>query len=318
MTDTNLTEIFPVLILDKIVLPTNTIVYKVASEQAANAITAAYKRTSKLITVFFKPTASYDGVTLVELESTLPIGLVGKCTDPFPEAVPLIKVGDTINIKLLYRFTYLHKETSTEYLQVAGTTDAILATTEMTKGQLANYSSLVRTLGNYGETLLPSYKEIQDFVAATAKSNYQLDLSNVCEKFATEFFNNAPESLQAFLLTTDLDARLQIILGQFNALIVAFQKITNMVEKLVSAEVSKEQKEYYLRKQLKVIQEELGDASSATKDSAELQDKITNGQLPDNIKEYLKKELRRYQSTTSASPESTMIRAYLDLILALP
>jgi len=90
------------------------------------------------------------------------------------------------------------------------------------------------------------------------------------------------------------------------------------VEEKVQEELQKEQKEYYLRKKIKIIQEDLGDIDKASADADELREKIKSAGMHETAEKQALKELKRYQSTISNSPESTIIRNYLDTLLALP
>lgn len=78
------------------------------------------------------------------------------------------------------------------------------------------------------------------------------------------------------------------------------------------------QKEYYLREQMKAIQKELGDKEGKTGEVAELTEKIENAGMPEHVKKTAFKELDRYEKIPSTSAESSVIRTYIDWLLALP
>lgn len=90
------------------------------------------------------------------------------------------------------------------------------------------------------------------------------------------------------------------------------------IENKVQKELTKEQREYYLRKKMRIIQEDLGDVDKASTDADKLKEQIKASKMPEEIKEKMLKEVRRYQNTPSASPDSVMIRSYLELMLELP
>ncbi|MFE4587717.1 endopeptidase La, partial [Bacillus subtilis] len=77
-------------------------------------------------------------------------------------------------------------------------------------------------------------------------------------------------------------------------------------------------KEYYLREQMKAIQKELGDKEGKTGEVQTLTEKIEEAGMPDHVKETALKELNRYEKIPSSSAESSVIRNYIDWLVALP
>ncbi|MBE7027285.1 MAG: endopeptidase La [Ruminococcaceae bacterium] len=91
----------------------------------------------------------------------------------------------------------------------------------------------------------------------------------------------------------------------------------NISEK-VKSQIDKNQREYYLREQLKVISDELGDKEGINGEIAEYNKKIEKAQLTGDIKEKLTKELQRLLKQPSGSPDAAVIRNYLDSVLEMP
>lgn len=94
------------------------------------------------------------------------------------------------------------------------------------------------------------------------------------------------------------------------------------VEKKISARVKdaveKTQKEYYLREQLKAIQDELGSSEGKTGEVAELKKRIEEAGMPEGTKEVALKELNRYEKLPAASAESGVIRNYIEWLVSIP
>ena len=85
----------------------------------------------------------------------------------------------------------------------------------------------------------------------------------------------------------------------------------------VQDEISKTQKEYYLREQLKAIKKELGEDESNI-EIKELEEKIKNAKMPKDILKVANKELSRLEKIPTHSPEYTVTRTYLDWLVELP
>ena len=104
------------------------------------------------------------------------------------------------------------------------------------------------------------------------------------------------------------------ILANENEILEIEKNITTKVRQ----QIDKNQKEYYLREQLKAIQKELGDASDLATEIEEYKDKIDEAHLPEEVKKKALKELDRLSRMHSSSAESGVIRTYLDIITEIP
>ena len=82
--------------------------------------------------------------------------------------------------------------------------------------------------------------------------------------------------------------------------------------------IGRSQREYYLREQLKAIQHELGELDQDAAEIADLRQRIDRAGLPPEARREADRELGRLERIPSASPESSVIRTYLDLMVSLP
>jgi ATP-dependent Lon protease len=82
--------------------------------------------------------------------------------------------------------------------------------------------------------------------------------------------------------------------------------------------IGKSQREYFLREQLRAIQRELGEMSEDQAEVAELRERIEKAGLPAEARREADRELGRLERIPSASPESSVIRTYLELLVSLP
>lgn len=95
-------------------------------------------------------------------------------------------------------------------------------------------------------------------------------------------------------------------------------KIKQKIEDEARKTIEKSQKEYFLREQLKAIQNELGEKDEKIKEIEELKTKIGNSSMPDYAKDEAMKQVKRLESMHLESPEATVIRTYLDWLIELP
>lgn len=94
------------------------------------------------------------------------------------------------------------------------------------------------------------------------------------------------------------------------------------VERRLGARVRKQmetnQREYYLREQMKAIQKELGERDGASEDAEHFRELLAEAVMPDASREKIEKEIDRLERTPPASPENVVLRNYLEWTLALP
>ena len=86
----------------------------------------------------------------------------------------------------------------------------------------------------------------------------------------------------------------------------------------MQSEVGKNQREYFLREQLKAIQKELGEGDEQAKEIDELRAKIDAAGMPEAVKKEALRELDRLSKMPVAAAEYTVSRTYLDWLIALP
>jgi ATP-dependent Lon protease len=84
------------------------------------------------------------------------------------------------------------------------------------------------------------------------------------------------------------------------------------------SELSREQREYFLRQQLRAIQQELGEQNPEQAELALLRERLEKGDLPEEARKEAERELQRLERLPAASPEYHVIRSYLELMLELP
>ncbi len=97
---------------------------------------------------------------------------------------------------------------------------------------------------------------------------------------------------------------------------LALMQVRKRIQEDVESGVEKQQREFILRKQMESIRKELGEDEASVVD--EYRQKIAEAGMPDAVREQAEKELGRFERMGESSPEASMIRNYLDWLLAVP
>jgi ATP-dependent Lon protease len=122
---------------------------------------------------------------------------------------------------------------------------------------------------------------------------------------------------QEVLETLDIRARMdnlnRILIKELEVL-----ELGSKIQSQVQSEVGKNQRDYFLREQLKAIQRELGEGDDQTKENEELAEKIEAAGMPEGVKKEALRELDRLSKMPVAAAEYTVSRTYLDWLVALP
>ncbi len=95
-------------------------------------------------------------------------------------------------------------------------------------------------------------------------------------------------------------------------------ELGHKIQSDIQREMEKNQREFYLRQQLRAIQEELGEVDPQQAENNELRQKIEEAQMPEEIRKSADRELDRLSKVPQASPEYSVIRTYLDWLVQLP
>jgi ATP-dependent Lon protease len=122
---------------------------------------------------------------------------------------------------------------------------------------------------------------------------------------------------QEILETYNVHERLEKLLSILNNEREVLE-LERKIGQRVKRQMEKTQKEYYLREQMKAIQKELGEKEGRAGEIEELRAQIEEGNLPEKVRERVEKELDRLEKMPSTSAEGSVIRTYIDWLLALP
>src|ERR671934_495640 len=123
------------------------------------------------------------------------------------------------------------------------------------------------------------------------------------------------EEKQQILEQNDLTKKLDAVTTALNREI-ALLEMKNKIESAAQQEMTDAQREYYLRQQLKAIQNELGEGEKT--DIQEIRKRLTEAKLPEAVAKAAEREVDRLERMTPASPEYQMLRTYVDWVLDVP
>ena len=129
--------------------------------------------------------------------------------------------------------------------------------------------------------------------------------------------NLKTEEKQKVLEALDHKKRIKLTNG-FLEREIKILEIGQKIQTRVKNQMSRTQREYLLREQLKAIQGELGDVGEQGGESEELRTKIKEASMPEEVEEKALKELDRLSKMSTASAESSVIRTYIDWLIGLP
>ena len=143
------------------------------------------------------------------------------------------------------------------------------------------------------------------------------DAGRLADFIASGLGTIGTDTKQEVLQTLDVRARLDLL----NRLLIKELEVLELGSKIqsqVQSEVGKNQRDYFLREQLKAIQKELGEGDDQTREIEELRTKLEAAGLPEPVKKEALRELDRLSKMPVAAAEYTVSRTYLDWIVAVP
>ena len=122
---------------------------------------------------------------------------------------------------------------------------------------------------------------------------------------------------QELLEILDVEERAYKILSIIEREIEIFT-LEKEIENRVKEQMAEVQKNYYLREKIKAIKEEIGEEADSDEEIAELEQKIEDSKIPEDLKGKLAKEIARLKRMPDFSSEASVIRSYVETVLELP
>ena len=151
-------------------------------------------------------------------------------------------------------------------------------------------------------------------IVSMAKS---LEEPDILADMITSTINSTTPEKQKILETLDVKERLNAVTRMVNYQLEILE-MGNKIQTQVKGDMDKQQREYYLRQQLKAIREELGETDDANVEINEYKTKIAEKNLPEVVRKEAERELGRLSKMHPSSAEYSVVLTYLDWITELP
>ena len=153
----------------------------------------------------------------------------------------------------------------------------------------------------------------QELIAAVQAVSVPGELADL----VAAYMDLKPEEKQEVLETIDITARLDRV-SRLLAHRIEVLRLSQEIGRQTRAALDERQREVLLREQLAAIQRQLGEGDGKAAEIAELSEAITKAQMPKEVEEQARKELRRLERMPEAAAEYSMVRTYLDWLIELP
>ena len=185
--------------------------------------------------------------------------------------------------------------------------------TEM-PGDTATLAALQRTVSNEFERYAKIRKNIpEEALSAVSEAGEAAKLADLVAGHLGIEVGQKQELLETLSVSERLEKVYGLMQGEMSVL-----QVEKKIKTRVKSQMEKTQREYYLNEQMKAIQKELGDGEEGANEIAELEEKIAETKLSKEAREKAEAELKKLKNMSPMSAEATVVRNYLDWMLAIP
>ncbi|MBQ0748109.1 MAG: endopeptidase La [Marinobacter sp.] len=142
------------------------------------------------------------------------------------------------------------------------------------------------------------------------------ELERLADTMAAHLEMRIPEK-QELLEALDVNRRVELLLGKLDGEIDLIE-VEKRIRGRVKKQMERSQREYYLNEQMKAIQKEMGNLGEGNNDFEELEQKLEEAGLPEEARKKTELELNKLKMMSPMSAEATVVRGYIDWMLAVP
>lgn len=176
-------------------------------------------------------------------------------------------------------------------------------TEAMTAGLMKAFNEYAELSGKVDPGVRENIKNMRDLETLTWMIAGSVHVKNETHQEILEI-NSLPERVEKVMET--LFTEIELI------------RIDERIKKKVKTQMAKAQREYYLGEQIKAINKELGRDEDPKAEADEIESKIKESLMPDEVREKAMKELKKFRSMPAMSSETTVSRNYLDWLVSIP
>jgi ATP-dependent Lon protease len=181
-------------------------------------------------------------------------------------------------------------------------------------GDATTIEALVRTVGDEFERYAKVRKNIpEEALSAVGETTEPAKLADLVAGHLGIEVDRKQELLETLSISERLEKVYGLMQGEMSVL-----QVEKKIKTRVKSQMEKTQREYYLNEQMKAIQKELGDGEEGAGEIAELEEKIAAIKLSKEAREKADAELKKLKNMSPMSAEATVVRNYLDWMLAIP
>ncbi len=282
------------------IFPEMVMHFDVGREKSVNALEKAMKRDEMILAVAQKDADTDDP----EQEDLYTIGTIAQIKQ-------MARIGEG-QFKVLVKGTTrariidLHEE---EYLSA----DVEIITDEMPE-QSVEQEALVRTIAERFEKYAELNPRItEEVLYGILNLKNSLEMVDIIIGHIVLEVDRKQDVLECLDIKERMLKTIKILEDEIE--ILAIQK---EIMSKVKSRIDQSQKEYFLREQVKVIQEQLGDKDGVLADIEKYETKMKALSLPEEVTDKLEREIKKLRNTPSSSPDNGNIRTYIETVLDLP
>ena len=202
----------------------------------------------------------------------------------------------------------------TEYLENDGFFEARAEYLAEMPGDAATIEALVRTVAQEFERYAKVKKNVpEEALASVMEAEDPAKLADLVSGHLGIEVHQKQELLETLSISERLEKVYGLMQGEMSVL-----QVEKKIKTRVKTQMERTQREYYLNEQMKAIQKELGDGEDGQNEVAELEGRVLATKLSKEAREKANAEIKKLKNMSPMSAEATVVRNYLDWMLAIP
>ncbi len=295
-------EILPILpLFDVVLFPKMVLPLVVMQEESIRLIDEAMSSNRLVGTIASRHSKMQDGYTMDDLYEYGTSAVILKMAKTDDNNAQLLLQG-------IGRFKVEEYTETTPYLR------ARIRTIESKERKNKEIEAIMANLVNQYDIVVSMSSALPQEMSSMARS---LEEPGILADMVTSTINSNTREKQEVLEILDIKERLKKVTQMVNYQIDILE-IGSKIQTQVKGGMEKQQREYYLRQQLKAIQEELGEIDETSGEIEDYRAKIAEKDLPEEALKEAERELKRLSRMHPSSAEYSVALTYLDWMISLP